>query len=255
MKEIDMTADANPSALHDDADLDPNSLAAIRDLMASEDPVTPKPVHERMAEKAATAQAPVRPSEPAAMTAPVQPEPAAAALPPLTEQAPKKKRFSLRKSRKAPKAKAAPKPQAAPTSVPQGDGLMDRLRGYRPTPKHIAIAAAVLLVLFRPWLVFGVFFLMAFITVGIFLILGYDGFWRQVMSVARWYAGRRPSRSAEIHRKLDSFAMKFDAFLDRFPEGSVDGLYLPDFADLAQAEARHDEALDRRFDTLRESDA
>ncbi|MGB3243322.1 MAG: hypothetical protein WBB25_02215, partial [Sulfitobacter sp.] len=87
-----------------------------------------------------------------------------------------------------------------------------------------------------------------------FLFLGYDGFWRRAMRVSRWYARQHPSRSGEIDRKLDNFAMKFDAFLDRFPEGSVDGLYLPDFGDRAEAEGRHDEALDRRFNSLRENE-
>lgn len=49
--------------------------------------------------------------------------------------------------------------------------------------------------------------------------------------------------------------MKWDAVLDRFPEGTVDGLYLPDFGEMAEAEARHDAALDRRFDRLRGPEA
>ena len=49
--------------------------------------------------------------------------------------------------------------------------------------------------------------------------------------------------------------MKWDAVLDRFPEGTVDGLYLPDFGEMAAAETRYDEALDRRFDSLRNSEA
>lgn len=75
------------------------------------------------------------------------------------------------------------------------------------------------------------------------------------MGLGRWYARRRPNRAAELHRKLDAFAMKWDAVLDRFPEGSVDGLYLPDFGELATADARHDEALDRRFANLRKGEA
>lgn len=133
--------------------------------------------------------------------------------------------------------------------------IKEKITSYRPTVKHIVILALVLLVVFRPWVVLGIVFLTAFVVTGVFLILGYDGFWRRVMGVARWHARRHPSRSVEIHRKLDGFAMRFDAFLDRFPEGSVDGLYLPDFGDLAAADARHDEALDRRFDNLRENNA
>jgi hypothetical protein len=35
--------------------------------------------------------------------------------------------------------------------------------------------------------------------------------------------------------------------LDRFPEGTVDSLYLPDISELASAEARHDAAMERRL--------
>ena len=242
-----MTAENISSSAQDDAELDPNSLAAIRDLLASEKPVTPKPVRERIAEKAAVAQAPAEPVqlEPIAASQHTATAPHAAAVQPAQD---KPKRWG-RKARPA-KAKAS-----APVADGQSAGLIAKIKGYRPTFKHILIAAAVLLVLFRPWLVFGLLFLGLFIITGIFLILGYDGFWHRIMGVARWYARRHPTRSAEVHRKLDSFAMRFDAFLDRFPEGSVDGLYLPDFGDLAEAEARHDEALDRRFETLRESGA
>ena len=86
------------------------------------------------------------------------------------------------------------------------------------------LACLVLLLVFRPWLVLGIVFLFLFVMTGVFLVLGYDGFWRRVMGVARWYARKHPSRSGELHRKLDTFAMKFDAFLDRFPEGTVYGL-------------------------------
>lgn len=153
-----------------------------------------------------------------------------------------------------------PKRQArsARQSVKPEGGRLEQLkaavRGYRPTPRHIVLAALGLLVLFRPWLVLGVIFLSLFVMTAVFLILGYDGFWHRVMGLARWYARRRPSRAAEVHRKLDAFAMKWDAILDRFPEGSVDGLYLPDFGELATSDLRHEEALDRRFANIRESE-
>ena len=133
--------------------------------------------------------------------------------------------------------------------------LKSRVTGYRPKPKHLVVAALALLVLLRPWLVVGLILLTIFLFIGVFLILGYDGFWRRAMGLGRWYARRRPSRAVELHRKLDAFAMKWDAILDRFPEGSVDGLYLPDFGDLATADKRHDEALDRRFSDMREGEA
>ncbi|WP_394415134.1 hypothetical protein [Sulfitobacter sp. 1A12126] len=98
-------------------------------------------------------------------------------------------------------------------------------------------------------------FVTVFVALGVFLALGYDGFWQRAMALGRWYAARRPERAAALHARLDAFAMKWDAVLDRFPEGTVDGLYLPDFGEMAAAEARHDAALDRRFDRLRDPEA
>lgn len=208
------------------SELDPQSLAAIRGLLETEAPVVPQPVAERQAERTQRA---MRADDPA-------PRPQRPAMAAQTDHAEKRVAEPKRKT-----AKAA--------------GLKASVTSYRPTPKHLMLAGLALLVLFRPWLVVGLLLIGLFVMVGVFLILGYDGFWRRAMGLARWYAQRRPNRAAELHRKLDDFAMKWDAILDRFPEGSVDGLYLPDFGDLATADKRHDEALDRRFANLQSGDA
>ena len=132
--------------------------------------------------------------------------------------------------------------------------MKDRVRGYRPTPKHITLAALAILVFFRPGLVIAIVLLALLLFVGIFLVLGYDGFWQRGMAMARWYARRNPARSAELHAKLDRFAMKWDAVLDRFPEGTVDGLDPPDFQELQAAEDRHAPALERRLNDMRETE-
>ena len=224
------------------AELDPSALAAIRDLLASEEQA-PQPVPEPQA-------APRMAEEPLAATAPSKRELLEQqAIAPPEPQAPAA--HPRKKLGRGKRAKAVRPPRSE-------DGRIARMKaavlGYRPTPRHIVIAGAVLMVFFRPWLVLGLAFLSLFILTGIFLILGYDGFWRRAMGFARWYARRHPTRAVEMHRKLDSFAMKWDAILDRFPEGTVDGLYLPDFGDLAEAESRHDAALDRRFSEMRESE-
>jgi|GEM_PF-1755235 len=152
--------------------------------------------------------------------------------------------------------------ETAVHSAPKAAARMDlkaqvasRLSGYRPKPKHIGLIAFALLVVMRPWLVLGLFILCLIVMIGVFLILGYDGFWARVMSAARWYAKRRPERAMALHRKLDGMAMKWDAVLDRFPEGTVDGLYLPDFGGLAVAAKRQEEALDRRYSNIAEREA
>ena len=217
-----MTVQDKPHTPEKTEELDAGSLAAIRDLLASETPVAPPRTKARR-------PAPAAADVPAARSAPTE-----------------------RVARPDP----APQPAEAPEPAPAAGRLQAlgaRFTGYRPKARHVLLASLLLLVVFRPWLVLAVVVLGLFVVTAIFLILGYDGCWRQTMRLARWYARRHPSRSIEIHRRLDAFAMKFDEFLDRFPEGTVDGLYLPDFGDLAEAEARHDAALGRRFEALRES--
>lgn len=142
-------------------------------------------------------------------------------------------------------------PEAQSTSAL--DPIKAQIFGYRPSKQHIVLAVLVLLLLFRPWVLFWGAVFGVFALIGLFLIFGYDGFWHRVMNIGRWYAKRNPDRAGEMNRKLDAFAMKWDMFLDHFPDGTVDGLYMPDFSELATAESRHDEALDRRFANLHES--
>ncbi|WP_299025239.1 hypothetical protein [uncultured Sulfitobacter sp.] len=254
-----------------EAELDADSLSAIRSILTEDTPVVPAP----KADQAAPASSKL-PRAVAGLRR------KADALPPLEDPiadpeaeayaaqvlAPKrvKRGFSLRRKPKAPKAEApaAAQPLAAKQKAPSGEAqgaggfianLTDRLRGYRPTPAHIALGAFALLVLMRPWLVLGLTFIFLFIMVGVFLILGYDGFWQGMMKVGRWYANRRPARAAVLHARLDAFAMRWDAVLDRFPEGTVDAFYLPDFGDLATAERRHDDALERRLAGMHEKGA
>jgi hypothetical protein len=221
-----MTDKTCPPATGVEAALDPSSMAAIRRMMESEATSAPGTAPEDETAPHARVAAP-RVARPTARKAD-------RVFPPL------------------PEAERGAAPRRRPS-----DGLRARIRaiGYRPRPMHVVLLCLALLVLFRPWLVAGVLFLMLLTLTGVFLTLGYDGFWRRAMALARWHARRDPARSVELHRRLDSFAVRFDALLDRFPEGTVDGLYLPDFGDLAESEARHDATLDRRFETLRESGA
>ncbi|MCX7561874.1 hypothetical protein OS190_20115 [Sulfitobacter sp. F26204] len=214
------------------SELDPEALAAIRNLLETESAVAPQPVAERQAEKASR-------------TAAVAPE---------TTRVPTQQR------RHDPLTPPEPAPKAKPSPAASIEGgrvarLKASILGYRPTARHLVWASVGLLVVLRPWLAVGLLLLTLFTLTVIFLILGYDGFWQRAMGLARWYAGRQPKRAAVLHRKLDAFAMKWDAILDFFPEGSVDGLYLPDFGDLATAETRHDAALERRFANLSEGEA
>jgi hypothetical protein len=156
---------------------------------------------------------------------------------------------TLRKKKSA--AKPTPKPQKSEKPLPR-PALAERI-SWRPTPEQIVVASLVLLLLFRPFLVLGVLFVGLLLICGLFLALGYDGFWLTAMRLARWHAARQPEKAAALHRRIDAFAMRWDAVLDRFPEGSVDGLYLPDFGELARSETGEDPILDRRLQALRDT--
>lgn len=238
-------------------ELDETSLSAIRSILTEEDPAAPRSRFGRTKAEPIASEAPVR------RKADVLPDLASADATEIPQKTtPKPKRgFSLRRKAADPKdiaPRGARVTEKAVANVPYGEaqtGLMARMRGYRPSVSHIALAAAVLLVVMRPWLVIGLIVFSIIVLIGVFLIAGYDGFWHGVVKASRWYAKRRPSRAAILHARLDNFAVRWDAILDRFPEGTVDGLYLPDFAELATADARHDEAVERRLAGLQEKGA
>jgi hypothetical protein len=200
----------------DDPALDPVALAAIRAMLADQPPAPPGP-------ETPTAE-------------PLLSTHKASRFPDLTE--------------------ADSRPSLAASMKRRKPSLQSRFKlqvpSYRPTRRHIVLALLALTVLLWPWLVLAAVLLLVMLLTGAFLILGYDGFWRRAIGVAKWYARRRPAHADRLHRKVDRFAMKWDAVLDQFPEGTVDGLYLPDFGVWAEAEARHDAALARRLDGLRE---
>jgi hypothetical protein len=251
-------------------ELDAGSLNAIRSILI-EDPAPSAPASRSSADLTGAGAQETAASQdvPAAQT--VRPRRKADALPELgaaiddgfeDPDAPRAKAGLLSRLRRKT---AAPAPAATMRAVDRTarrndsaaggrfSGLIPdgaTLSGYRPKPAHITLGLLVLVVLMRPWLVIGLLALVVFIMIGVFLIAGYDGFWHGVMKSNRWYAKRRPERAALILARLDRFAMRWDGVLDRFPEGTVDGLYLPDFGDMDAAERRHTEAMDRRLSGL-----
>lgn len=189
--------------------------------------------------------------------------------------------FSLRRKRKVQKKVAAP--VAAPTGLPQDrqakqpvrrkqvkraektvarvqrkvsqptalDKMIARVKhrvlNYRPTKKHIAIAAAVLLVWFRPWLVFGLIFLALIALVGTFIGLGADRFWHWVAKHTQLYARRFPKKAAKWGPKLQRMRAKWNSWMDKLPDGTVDGLIVPDFNEMKARDDHHEEAMARRL--------
>lgn len=121
---------------------------------------------------------------------------------------------------------------------------------FRPARRQIMWGAVALLVLLRPhWFVLTVF-LGLFVIIGVFAVFGAENVWAGLMRIFSRFVARSPERGQRMVQRLDAVAMRWDGFLDRFPEGSVDGLYLPDFQSLREAEERHNSVVDERLSRM-----
>ena len=58
---------------------------------------------------------------------------------------------------------------------------------------------------------------------------------------------RNPVRGVLLREHMDRFACGWDSSLDRFPDGMVDGLYMPDLQAMESAEAAHSYAMAQRL--------
>lgn len=116
--------------------------------------------------------------------------------------------------------------------------------------KHVAAAALVALALIKPlWVLFAVLALVLLIAAA-FYFAGGEKIWRGVMLALHNLSDTDPDRAVRIRARLDRFAVKWDTFLDRFPDGMVDGLYLPDFQVLSQDEALNEKRIAERLERL-----
>lgn len=116
--------------------------------------------------------------------------------------------------------------------------------------KHVLLAAFIALAIWKPmWIVFTALFIACLIGLA-FYFAGGEKIWRGVMLALHDLSDKDPHRAVRLRARLDRFAVKWDAFLDRFPDGTVDGLYLPDFQILSQDEARNEKLLAERLQRL-----
>ncbi|WP_299142514.1 hypothetical protein [uncultured Tateyamaria sp.] len=124
------------------------------------------------------------------------------------------------------------------------------LRAFRPSTRHLAMVSTLLLLVVRPhWFVIGLVLTIAVVT-GAFMTLGADRIWRGVLNWLDRVAARDPARAQQLRVRLDRFACRWDGVLDMFPDGMVDGLYMPDFQGMQDAEAAHIAAMGHRLDRM-----
>ncbi|MEX0370077.1 MAG: hypothetical protein AB3N09_05550 [Tateyamaria sp.] len=128
--------------------------------------------------------------------------------------------------------------------------LIARVRAFHPTTRQLALVSMALLVVVRPhWFVLGAVLVLVAVTLT-FLTFGADRIWRALSAVLTRIEARDNVRAAVLRDRLDRFACRWDAVLDLFPEGMVDGLYMPDLQALQQAEIDHQNVVARRLDRM-----
>lgn len=114
-----------------------------------------------------------------------------------------------------------------------------RAKWFQPTPGHLVLAGLVLAVVLYPLLVAAVLFFTVLFAIAGYLIAGCDGPWDGFVTLMRWYGRRFPKRAVALQASLDRFAMRWDAILDRFPEGIAHRFYLPDCSTLTEGAHLH----------------
>lgn len=149
--------------------------------------------------------------------------------------------------------RSARKPWAAKAAVSLVGTIsltLRRVRHFRPSTRHLALASVALLIVLRPYwfLIIGVLFAACVFVA--FLIFGSNRIWRGVLSFLVRIAAREPERATHLRARLDRFAYRWDGFLDYFPDGMVDGLYMPDFQDMQTGDAAHTHAMTERLSRM-----
>ena len=117
--------------------------------------------------------------------------------------------------------------------------------------KHLVFALLGILFLVRPlWMLTAIAVLLCVAALYVYLA-GAEKVWRGVMLALHNLAETDPIRATMLRARLDRFATQWDAFLDRFPDGMVDALYMPDFQVLSQDEAARERVLTQRIEQLK----
>ncbi len=110
------------------------------------------------------------------------------------------------------------------------NGMKSRILNYRPTRKHIIIAAFVLVMILRPWLIPGLLFVTFWVGLIAWLTLGPDRVTEWFVSMWDRLSQRNPAMAEKLRQRGDAFALKFDALLEKLPSSWAEKLALPDMS-------------------------
>ncbi len=125
-----------------------------------------------------------------------------------------------------------------------------RLSGIISTNRLIWLAIIGIVIVRPDWIFLGILMWAVFV-VGAFLLVGADRIWRAISWAAKRRATKAPDKGAKLYAWLESVADRWDRVLDCFPDGMVDTLYMPDFANFEPPKAAHKARVEAKLQTLK----
>ena len=122
---------------------------------------------------------------------------------------------------------------------------VDAIRSYRPSRKHLIVAAVIAIMYFRPWLIPITLFVLFLSVLIAYLTLGPDRVAELVVGAWQKLRARRPELAETIRQRAELMATRIDAALDRVPGSWTDGLHVPDFSEADTAIGDRPDPFDR----------
>lgn len=123
------------------------------------------------------------------------------------------------------------------------------VKEFRPTRKQIALFTLLVVMVWRPWLIPGLVFVLFWVGLIAYLTLGPDRISEIAAARWEWFQRRHPERAEAMLGKVQRGADRVDGWLARLPESWTDGIYLPDFGRSASESGALDDQPDP-FDRL-----
>lgn len=109
--------------------------------------------------------------------------------------------------------------------------------------KLAGLVALALVMLFKPWLIPALFFMLVWLALIVFLLLGSSRISELSKAVWGWYQAKRSERAEAIIVALQRAADRVDGILARLPARVSDGIYTPDLGRSARDMAREGRVL------------
>lgn len=127
-------------------------------------------------------------------------------------------------------------------SALQGTGRLERAQIVQ-YAKLAGLVALGVVILFKPWLIPALFFMLVWLVLILFLVLGSSRISELSEALWGWYQAMRPARAEAVVVRLQRAADRVDGILARLPARVSDGIYTPDLGRSARDRMREGQVL------------